>query len=220
MHRLIPHLCICILATAALNLSGRNSTFEQGLDYLRRSAYEGRYTSELSDLYLIQFLSPYWGRLVREKNMLFDTLRSHYPQNPCYRFLALDEAICFHPHTLDSGTVAALPDNFPLWDTNNFCLRRYAQLVKYQYRYPMPNDTAHRPDTTFDLKEFSFYPKFPAVLTTRRHSGQAMAQSNGTFWKHLTTDESYAIRDLGISSMSTGRKNFYEWHIRDALRIR
>jgi hypothetical protein len=36
----------------------------------------------------------------------------------------------------------------------------------------------------------------------------------------LEKNESTVMRSLGLSAMTGARKNFYEWHIRDALKLR
>ena len=68
-----------------------------------------------------------------------------------------------------------------------------------------------------DLHEFSFYPLFLSALAQRRSpvdTGSARPTSG-----KLTETESAVFRTPGLSSMSATRRNFYEWHIRDALKL-
>ncbi len=213
----------CLLARspgivrAALNLTGRAISFDKGLDYLRRSALRGRYTSETAMLYLVRFLSPYWGHLAKEKNTLLRELEDRYPGNPHYTFLRLDEAICFHPQTLPTIDTAEIIRKSGSWNQENFSQRRYALLATMQLDFIAGREISVPTDTNADLHEFSFYPLFLSALAQRRSPADTGSErpTGGTF----TETESAALRTLGLSSMSTTLRNFYEWHIRDALKL-
>jgi hypothetical protein len=210
------------IVRAALHLSGRDITFEKGLNFLRMSADSGRYTGELSSLYLIQFLSPYRGHLRQEKERIFSSLQQRYPYNAYYVFLENDETICFHPDRCDSLYREKLKRKIKGFMRANYSLQRYDNLVRWQLAF-MSNtsDTVlQEPDTLFDLKEFSFYPYFLEALKLRRLSGEKLNGTVDRGYGRLTDSESTAVRKLGLSGMSSTRRNFYEWHIRDALRIR
>ena len=209
------------IVRAALNLTGHSISFEKGLDYLRISARSGRYTSELSSLYLIQFLSPYWGHLTAEKDSLFSSLQHRYPQNPFYVFLEVDENICFHPNRIDSLYTQRINQKMLKWHPDNFSTQRYAQLIKWQINFITNSKTPPevKPNSAFDLREFSFYPLFLEALALRRATEPKTKSNSRRVWGQLTKNESFAIRTLGLSSMSSTRRNFYEWHIRDALRL-
>ncbi|MBN1576783.1 MAG: hypothetical protein JW913_09540 [Chitinispirillaceae bacterium] len=218
----------CLLARApgivraALNMGGRQFTFDKGLDYLRISAAGGRYTSELASLYLVRFLSPYWGHLTEEKDRILNGLRRRYPDNPYYVFLACDEDICFHPERLDRAYARSLEETICSWKAGNFSLRRYDNLARHQLRFIADSSGTDStpPDSSFDLGEFSFYPQFLEALRESRHRGRNEDKRSGHRRGQLTKNESAALRELGLSNMSSARKNFYEWHIRDALKLR
>ncbi|MBN1758783.1 MAG: hypothetical protein JW863_10715 [Chitinispirillaceae bacterium] len=213
----------CLLARspgivkAALNLTGRQVSFEKGLDFLRRSAQRGRYTSETAKLYLVRFLSPYWGHLADEKSSLFHELEHRYPGNPYYTFLRLDEIICFHPNELPTVDTSRIVQCSKTWDRSNYSLRRHAQLVTLQLQFITGDSTILLPGIPVDLREFKFYPLFLNALADRCSAGSS---GNSSTSGNFTKSESAALRTLGLSEMSTTRRNYYEWHIRDALKLR
>ncbi|MBN1306382.1 MAG: hypothetical protein JXA18_00595 [Chitinispirillaceae bacterium] len=217
------------IVRASLNLVGRQVSFEGGLDFLRRCAYRGRYTAEIASLYLVRFLSPYWGHLTEEKDRILNGLRKQYPGNPYYVFLATDEDICFHPERLDRAYARRLETFIRSWKARNYSLQRYDNLARHQLRF-IAGDTGSvspatenmspcLPDTSFDLREFSFYPQFLDALRERRHFRQDGLGPPVRARDQLTKKESAALRALGLSNMSDARRNLYEWHIRDALKL-
>lgn len=214
----------CLLAKspgivrAALNLTGRKVTFKKGLGFLRRSALQGRYTNETAMLYLIRFLSPYWGHLQKEKTAIFGDLEHRYPENPYYTFLRLDETICFHPEVLSQIATEQITEQRAVWDRENFSLRRYAELVTLQLRFI--NDTAgavtFAANEKMHLREFDFYPLFLDALSEYREKKESETSHRH---RSFSKAESAVLRALGLSDMTTTRRNYYEWHIRDALKI-
>ena len=89
----------------ALKLIGKTVSLEKGEQYLRRSAYHGRYTCDLAKLYLVEFLTPYQRDQANEKRHILSSLKSSYPNNPYFQFLDLEENLCFHPDkTVDPAT--------------------------------------------------------------------------------------------------------------------
>lgn len=101
---------------------------------------------------------------------------------------------------------------------DNYSLQRYYNLVGRQCRIAgTPAGIA--PDTAFDLREFSFYPVFLDALREKLDRSAPPVQIRGAS-KHdrLQLPGEKALKMLKNSEMSPSRKNFYEWHLRDALR--
>lgn len=220
----------CLLARspaivrAVLTMGGRSISFEKGLDYLRVCAADGRYTSEVAKLYLIQFLSPYMGHLTVEKRQLFSSLQTMYPKNPYYVFLENDENICFHPEVLSVAYGQGVEKKAFSWHPDNYSLHRYRTLVAYQLQY-FENVAGLTgggivPDTAFLLNEFTFYPKFIAILTGKYTAApDTKTVSAGLSTINVKKQASVVIRLLGLSAMSSSRMNYYLWHIKNALQL-
>ena len=86
-----------MMVRATLKMLGRETSMRDGLKALQRSAYEGQYTSVASQLFLIQFFSPYDNELRQEKRQIFYTLMKDFPQSSYYLFLREEESLCFYP---------------------------------------------------------------------------------------------------------------------------
>lgn len=219
----------CALAKApaivkgTLNIVGKNFSLDTGLNYLRMSAAEGRYTSTAAKIYLIQFLSPYQGDLDIEKQKIFKSLLSQYPSNPYYLFLEFDENLCFHPERIFSLTVDRFKKIVRKFTSNEYSLKRYAVLVKMQYMilnpYPYPG---LEPDISVNLKEYSFYPLFLQALQQKFVLNGIIANQPNEEKKrkdeYIRKIGDHALKLLDKSGMSAGHKGFYVWHIRDALK--
>jgi hypothetical protein len=153
-----------------LRAAGRGVSLPEGLSHLRRSGYEGQYTSVASQFFLIRFLSPYDMELRREKIEIFRSLQGTFPLSPLVPFLQNHEALVFYPDSfyrprariLLARTIRAV-------ETRDEAGRRYLQLLKYQYTL-LNNDPApqYRPDSTFDLGGYGFYPDFIEALRLRQ----------------------------------------------------
>ena len=202
----------CALAKApaivrgALNVTGISVSFDKGLQYLRNSAYQGRYTSETAKQYLIQFLSPYWGHLVEEKSKIFDHLLQTYPQNPYYLFLQTDENICFHRDLLTERYGEELREKFSTFKISGYSKKRYLNLLKWQYSFFDSGNVEL--DYKFPLREFAYYPAFLNLLQEKMQNKKEKGR--------LRRDSS-VLKILESSQMSLNRKNFFTWHVRDAL---
>jgi hypothetical protein len=199
----------------ALNIVGRNVTFEKGVEYLRISAYEGKYTTETARQYLIQFLSPYMGNEVAEKGKIFHSLQQLYPKNPYYLFLELHEDICFHPEKIDTLYGERIKKKISHFRSDEFSLKRYAALVQLQYCY-IDTQSTLLPDTGVILNEFSFYPIFLDALKEKKSSEIKKKEHHRR--QSLSKNGARAAKMLEESVMSSNRKNFFSWYIRDALR--
>lgn len=211
------------LVKAAVNVTGRKISLEKGLDYLRKAAYEGHYTYGVAQMYLIQFLSPYYGHMVEEKTRIFSSLQKRYPTNPYYVFLELDETLCFHPSKLTLFTTNEhYKQKIRMFSRHNHSLQKYSTLVKLQYRIinPLPPEDLE-PDNSVELKEFEFYPVFLQALREKLLLDEESSKSNDhqkriQFIKKMGHQ---ARKLLESSDIGKGRKGFYTWHIKDALNL-
>jgi hypothetical protein len=212
----------CALAKApafvrgALNMTGREISFEKGLDYLRVSAYQGKYTTETAKQYLIQFLSPYLGHETIEKHRVFLSLESQYPKNPFYLFHHIHEDLCFHPDSITRSYVETVRKKATKFKPSDYSINRYLTLLNYQYNFL---DSVNRlpVDSTTKLREFSFYPVFLDALKER----DSLSVKRERYKKvHLTATGIHAAKLLDESGMTPNRKNFFMWYLRDALRVK
>ncbi|MBN1128726.1 MAG: hypothetical protein JXA71_07050 [Chitinispirillaceae bacterium] len=219
----------CILAKApliiqgALTLIGRDVSLARGLDYLRRSAYNGCYTKDIARLYLAQFLSPYLGHEAGEKRKIFQAMQNVYSSNPYYVFMELEEDICFNPGMLVNDYLKSrVRQQIARFKTTNYSTRRYANLVKWQYRL-MDHSPPYKisPDTSYNLRGFSYYPVFlQAVREKLLFERENLASRNDGLrrMRYIRILGIKASRSLELSpDMPLGRKTFFLWHIRDAL---
>ncbi len=211
----------CALAKAppivrgALNIVGRNVSFEKGIEYLRISAHGGKYTNETAKQYLIQFLSPYMGHEVIEKRTIFRSLQQEYSKNPYYLFLEVNEDICFHPEKINNEYSQRVKKRISKFKVEEYSLKRYAILLLYQYAY-LDSHNILKPDTSIELREFSFYPHFLTALKER--GNQEIKRRERYRRMNWTKNGVKAARMLDESMMSLNRKNFFAWYVRDALR--
>ncbi len=208
----------------ALNLIGRPVSLEKGLFYLRQSAYHGRYTTAMAKLYLIQFLSPYLGDQTDEKRRVFRSLESAYPSNPYYLFLRIEENLCFHPEkAFDPSIRRQLRNKIASFDDDEYSIARYGNLVKWQYKLIDPFSRADLgPDTTFELREFAYYPVFLSALREKYAVPQSEIISPDIRKRRaqlIKKIESRVLKTLASSPMSQSWRGFYAWHVRDALRL-
>ena len=217
----------CALAKApgiirgALNIGKRNISFDKGLDYLRLSAYQGRYTCETAKLYLIQFLTPYLGHTAQEKERILASLQSQYIRNPAFLFYEIDENLCFHRSIFTAEYRQSLRKKIKSFKPSGYSSERYINLLKWQYSLIDSTDTnGFHPDTGFDLREYRFYPVF--LNSLKRHFLAKRNDLDGTDRgvRHQASSRkgATAVKLLEASDLSYNRKNFYSWHIRDALR--
>ncbi len=107
--------------------------------------------------------------------------------------------------------------------TAGYFARQYANLVKRQYLLidPFPASGVS-PDTSLAMGDFSYYPIFLQALREKYLLG------NGTNSKADRVRRQRYIKSLGASaskmlaasSMPASRRNFFQWHIRDALNFK
>jgi hypothetical protein len=211
-----------------LGAVGRRVNYEDGLAYLRRSGYEGQYTSTASQLYLIQFLSPYDDELRREKVEIFRTLQEVYPLSPYYSFLRWHEALVFYPDSFYTlpRLKTSLERRMRATETRDYAARRYLTLLKYQYTLlnPKPADDV-QPDTTLNLGGYAFYPEFIEALRLRREIALVVRNTPAVpdtaqtrRLRALKEHEKSILKRIRKSELSGPNQRLYEWHVRDALR--
>jgi len=152
-----------------LRAAGRGVNFDEGLNHLRRSAYEGQYTSVASQFFLIRFLSPYDDELRREKTEIFRSLRAVFPLSPLVPFLHNHEALVFYPDSFYRPRARImLARTLRAVEARDEAGRRYVQLLKHQYALLSDDPEAqYRPDTTYDLGGYAFYPRYMEGLRLR-----------------------------------------------------
>jgi hypothetical protein len=212
------------IVQTALKTLGRECSLDTGLAYIRISAARGLYTPTVARRYLIQFLSPYFGHLTEEKFAVFDTLIALYPTNPYYTFLKYEEALCFHPsrfYTVEA--YAELKKSIEIAGADNFSLKRYRDLLKWQYWILNPFAGANEtPGISPSFREFIYYPTF-IVAVSQKHRRQSTRLVHGIHTVPSETDikrlGEEIIKRIDNSEMNLTRKNLYQWHVRDALRL-
>jgi hypothetical protein len=212
-----------LFVRATLKIIGRSVTMKAGLEALRVSAYKGQYTSVSSQLFLIQFLSPYEKELVREKREIFHSLETSFPKNPYYTFLKTDEAMCFYPDSFYShANRTALAARISAFSQQDFSSRRYANLVRYQYTLLDPTpEKRYAPDTTFQFRDFEFYPAFVEALRFKRAAEDTLGpdeKPSKTAMLALKLMRDSTLELIAASPMNPTRKRYYQWHVTDALR--
>ncbi|MDB5051514.1 MAG: Tetratricopeptide domain protein [Fibrobacteres bacterium] len=212
-----------LFVRATLKIIGRSVTMKAGLEALRVSAYKGQYTSVSSQLFLIQFLTPYDQELVREKREIFRSLESSFPRNPYYTFLKTDEALCFYPDSFYShSSRTALASRITAFASQDFTSRRYGNLVRFQYTLLDPSpDKRYAPDTSFQFRDYEFYPAFIEALRFKRATEDTLGTDEKPPKAAILALK--ALRDSTIelisnSPMNPTRKRYYQWHVTDALR--
>lgn len=212
-----------LFVRATLKIIGRSVNMRAGLEALRVSAYQGQYTSVASQLFLIQFLSPYDEELKREKRQIFNTLESTFPRNPHYAFMKADEALCFYPDSFfRPETRAELERRIAAFRPVDFAGRRYANLVKHQYALLDPKAPARlRPDTGFAFRDYRFYPVFLQAVRFKRNAEDSLAGEREAPPETARILERLLDQCLDLiheSPMNAARKRYYEWRVTDALR--
>jgi hypothetical protein len=213
------------LGRAVLRVAGHGISMEEGLAHLRRSGYEGQYTSVASQFYLIQFLSPYDDGLRREKREIFRSLRETFPLAAHTLFFQNEEALSFYPDSFyRPRTRASLARRLRAVESRDYAGLRYANLVKYQYGLLDPNPPGNLlPDTSFRLGGYGFYPDFIAALRLRREITEAGAASPlraeriahlAEMRKKLLT----RLRKTPKTELNPQNRGLFLWHVNDALR--
>jgi hypothetical protein len=212
-----------LFVRATLKIIGRSVSMKPGLDGLRISAYQGQYTSVASQLFLIQFLSPYGEELKREKREIFKSLETTFPKNAYYTFLKSDEALSFYPDSFyTTANRHILASRILTFGTQDYASRRYSNLVRYQYTLLNPNPEKRlAPDSTFAFRDFAFYPVFIEALRSKRITEDTLGLGEKPSVSSLASLKAYKDSCISLikeSPMNPSRKRYYQWHVTDALR--
>lgn len=211
-----------IVVRGTLKIIGRSVSMKAGLEALRISAYKGQYTTIASQLFLIQFLSPFEEELKREKRTIFKSLESKFPKNAYYTFLKADEALCFYPDSFyNSKNQHSLTSKISTFGSLDYSARRYLNLVKYQYSLlEKKPDKKFVPDSTFDLHDYEYYPVFIEGLRNKHQMedtlgvGEKPGKSELRGLKIWRDSCSHILKE---SHMNPTLKRYYLWHIHDAF---
>lgn len=205
-----------------LSAVGRKVDYEDGLEYLRRSAYEGQYTSTASQLYLIQFLSPYDLELRREKIEILRTLQEVYPLSPYYPFLRWEESLAFYPDSFFNAPrlKTSLERRMRAVETRDYASERYLNLLKHQYTLLNPKPAAqYAPDTSFDLGGYAFYPAYIEAIRLRRDlRDDPPGAERDKKLAELRERKKKLLAEVKASSLNPSNRKLYQWHVQDALR--
>jgi hypothetical protein len=94
--------------------------------------------------------------------------------------------------------------------------------MKYQYcTYVDTLNCTFKTDTVVDLKKFGFYPAF---LDALRYKEKCMIHCLGSISKVHAKDceknTTELIKKLETMPMNSTQKEFYRWHILDAIKLR
>lgn len=212
-----------LVVRATLKIIGRSISMKAGLEALRVSAYQGQYTAVSSQLFLIQFLSPYDAEPAREKKEIFLSLGKTFPRNPYYAFLENDENLCFHPDSFFAPAArTALAARIGAFAAGDFATRRYGNLVRWQYTLldPAP-ERRYAPDTSFRFRDYEFYPPFIEALRAKRAAEDTLEPGEKPSKESARALEDMRDSCLALiadSPMNPARKRYYAWHVTDALR--
>jgi hypothetical protein len=207
---------------AMLRAAGRGVSMEEGLEHLRRSGYEGQYTSVASQYYLIRFLLPYDLELRREKMEIFRSVRETFPLSGLNLFLQGHEMLAFYPDSFYRPRArAALARRLRAIEPKDYAGYRYLNLVKYQYTLldpKPPQDLA--PDTTFALGGYGFYPEYIEALRLRHEISEAGPEDpqRADRIKKLQAMRKKLLARIRKADLSTPNQGLYLWHVGDALR--
>jgi hypothetical protein len=212
-----------LFVRATLKIIGRSVSMRTGLEALRISAYQGQYTPVSSQLFLIQFLSPYEEELIREKREIFRSLEETFPRNPFYTFLKNDENLCFHPDSFYApGARSGMAARISAFAQADFASRRYGNLVRWQFTLLNPSPSRrYAPDSAFAFQDFGYYPGFIDALRYKRDledSTQPGEKPDRDALSRLQDMRDSCLALIGDSRMNPARKRFYAWHVTDALR--
>ena len=210
-----------IISFALRLFNGLHVSYDSGLVYLRTCADSALYTRQSAKEYLIQFLSPFKAHEAAEKQNVFKSLQTEYPDNAYYVFQEIDEAMAFHRAGIFSGgKYRWVLQRISSFDTCNYSLRRDVNLVRWQCAAIDSARTKELHPEAFEQKQsYSFYPVFLKaaqlryMLDTKKYSRREYKKAVRMY--RLQKDLSYSVlRESGINPML---REYFLWHIEDGL---
>jgi len=203
--------------------TGLHVNLDSGLVYLRTCSQKALYTKEGAQEYLIQFLSPFNPPESAEKQQIFKSLQAHFPGDPYYVFQEIDEDFSFHRQEVFSKACAKwVVPQINMFDTCNFILKRYADLVKVQcvsMDKVLSSDFA--PKIGIISKTFSFYPIFLQAATLKYeidlNKGLSFSGQRKMLIRQYQRLRDQTIHVLCSSGINPMLREYYLWHIDDGL---
>ena len=202
--------------------NGLHVNLDSGLTYLRMCSDSALYTQDGAREYLVQFLDPKKPFESAEKQKIFRALQALYPNSPYYVFQEIDEGLAFHRYDIFSeNTIAWAKRKIESFDTDNYSLRRYANLVRWQCAIldTSSADTLHLEPFTRG-QDFSFYPIFLSaarsdfLLHMRKNLSVAQRKKERQNYTRLKKQALYVIRHSTIDPML---REYFLWHLEDGL---
>jgi hypothetical protein len=211
-----------IIRVAMRLFNGLHVNLDTGLVYLRICSAGALYTKDGARQYLVQFLSPFKDREIREKQEIFKEFQSLYPDDPYYVFQEIDEGMAFHRQEVFSKqTIDRAMPLIEHFDTSNFSLRRYANLVKWQCAmidFSLTNEL--HPEPIAPKRCFSFYPVFLSTareqyLLVSSHDMSRTERKNHFRQYRYMKDK--AVSMLWTSDINPMLREYFLYHIQDGL---
>ncbi len=211
-----------VIKMALRLFNGLHVNLDSGLTFLRICSDNALYTQDGAREYLIQFLDPNKSLESAEKQKIFRKLQSLYPNSPYYVFQEIDEGMTFHRRSIFSGnTIAWAKQKMECFDTSNYPLRRYANLVGWQCTIldSASADNLH-PEPYAKGQDYSFYPIFlraaqtDFILHARKNIPVARRNEERQRYGQLKKQAFYILRHSSIDPML---REYYLWHLEDGL---
>jgi hypothetical protein len=211
-----------IVKVAIKILNGFPVSRETGLAYLRICSDSSLYTREGAKQYLIEYLLPQIPKEAAEKQIVLESLQSEYPLSAYYVFQDIDEQLCFHRDTaFSAATILKFANRIEKFDTSNYSLARYANLVRWQCATIDSSLIEQLHPVSFAREnEFSFYPVFLQAVEMRhlldKQYDLTLEEGKKGVWKvRKIRDKAYSL--LHGSQVHAMRREYYLWHMGDGL---
>jgi hypothetical protein len=211
-----------IVKVALRIFKGFHVDLDSGLTYLRLCSDSALYTQDGAREYLVQFLDPNNRLDSEEKQKIFRTLQSLYPNSPYYVFQEIDEGMAFHrKNVFTENTLQWAWQKLETFDTGNFSSRRYANLVRWQYAILDALKADSLRPKPFDRGQcYSFYPVFLQAAQTdflihaRKNMPVSQRKESVLRYSNLKKKAFFLLRHSAIDPML---KEYFLWHLEDGL---
>jgi hypothetical protein len=211
-----------IVKVALRIFKGLHVDLDSGLTYLRLCSDSALYTQDGAREYLVQFLDPNKRLDSEEKQNIFRTLQSLYPHSPYYVFQEIDEGMAFHRGNVFSETTLIWAERkMETFDTSNFSLRRYDDLVRWQCTAIDSSGSNLLHPEPFDRGQcYSFYPIFLQAARTdflihaRKNMPVSQRKESVLRYSNLKKKAFFLLRHSAIDPML---REYFLWHLEDGL---